>query len=308
MRLRPDASYHPFTLHMAKTRTMPTVIARFLIPALTLMASAFAGPASAADEPQARPHTAGPGVHVIEPPMRIPGLDRLRTIRVYLPPGYEGSGKRYPVLYMHDGQNLFDDATSYVGEWGVDESLDALAREGIELIVVGIDHGGDKRINELNAWPNPRFGAAENAAYTDFVVKTLKPWVDRHYRTRAGRKDTGIMGSSMGGLASHYAIYQYPGVFSKAGIFSPAYWVAGDAVFDWTAAHRLRRGSRLYFIAGGKEGDDMTGPFDHMVAQLRTAPGPQPALHAEIVAPAEHNERFWREEFPKAVRFLYGKP
>ena len=285
---------------------MPPITVRRLVSSIDLLASAFAGCATAADEPSTRPATAGPGVHVIEPPMRMPGLDRNRTLRVYLPPGYAESDKRYPVLYMHDGQNLFDDATSYAGEWGVDESLDALAREGIELIVVGIDHGDDKRINELNAWPNPRFGAAENAAYTDFVVKTLKPWVDRHYRTRPDRQDTGIMGSSMGGLASHYAVYAYPQVFSKAGIFSPAYWVAGDGVFDWTSAHRLQRDSRLYFVAGGKEGDDMSGPFEKMLAQLRAAPGPQPALHAEIVAPAEHNERFWRDEFPKAVRFLYA--
>lgn len=285
---------------------MPPVATRILVSALALLASALAGHASAADAPQARPSTAGPGVHVVEPPMRIPGLDRMRTIRVYLPPGYAESGKRYPVLYMHDGQNLFDDATSYVGEWGVDESLDALAGEGIELIVVGIDHGDGKRINELNAWPSPRFGAAENAAYTDFIVETLKPWVDDQYRTRPGREDTGIMGSSMGGLASHYAIHAYPQAFSKAGILSPAYWVAGDAVFDWTEEHRLPHDSRLYLAAGGKEGDDMTGPFERMVAQLRAAPGPLPALHAGIVAPAEHNERFWRDEFPQAVRFLYG--
>ncbi len=306
MRSRPEASYHLPLLHKATRRTMLPATVRFLVAALALLASTLAGRALATDEPQARPGTAGSGVHVIEPPMRIPGLDRMRTVRIYLPPGYAASGKHYPVLYMHDGQNLFDDATSYAGEWGVDESLDALAKDGIELIVVGIDHGGDKRLNELNAWPNPRFGAAENAAYTDFIVETLKPWVDDHYRTRPGREDTGILGSSMGGLASHYAIHQYPQVFSRAGIFSPAYWVAGDAVFDWTAAHRLRRDSRLYFAAGGKEGNDMTGPFERMVAQVRAAPGPQPALHAGIVAPAEHNERFWREEFPKAVRFLYA--
>ena len=110
----------------------------------SLIAALFIVPAAAlaADLPP----SAGPGVRVLEP-MTIPGLDRERTIRLYLPPGYDASTKRYPVLYMHDGQNLFDDATSYVGEWGVDEALDALAAEGLELIVVGIDHGGEKRFN-----------------------------------------------------------------------------------------------------------------------------------------------------------------
>jgi predicted alpha/beta superfamily hydrolase len=273
---------------------------------LVLATVALAGRAGAA-EPAARPHTANANVHVIAPPMTIPGLDRQRTIRVYLPPGYADGKARYPVLYMHDGQNLFDDATSYVGEWGVDEAMDALAKEGLPLIVVGIDHGGEKRFNELTAWPNPRFGAAEGAAYMEFVVKVLKPWVDRTYRTRPGRRDTGIMGSSMGGVASHYAIYQYPEVFSKAGIFSPAYWVADPAVFEWTAKRRLGKHSRLYFIAGGKEGDDMVRPFDPMVAQVRKAAGKRAAVHAELIPSGEHNERFWRGEFPKAIRFLYGK-
>lgn len=250
------------------------------------------------------PHSAGPGVHVLAP-MTIPGLGRERTIRIYLPPGYDASRKRYPVLYMHDGQNLFDDATSYVGEWGVDESLDQLAKEGIELIVVGVDHGNDKRMTELNAWDNARFGKGEGKEYTDFIVRVLKPWVDAHYRTRPGRKDTGIMGSSMGGLASQYALFEYPQVFSKAGIFSPAYWTA-PPVAEWTKAHEPGKHDRIYMIAGGKEGDDMTGPFAAMEAQLRGIRRHAPAIHSEVVAGAEHNERFWRGEFPKAVRYLFG--
>lgn len=275
--------------------------------ALAALSLACQTPALAQQAAPERPHTAGPNVQVIQTQMTIPGLNRPRTIRVYTPPGYATSGKRYPVLYMHDGQNLFDDATSYVGEWGVDEALDALAKEGIELIVVGIDHGGEKRMTELNAWPNPRFGPAEGVAYTDFIVKVLKPWVDRSYRTKPHRRDTGIMGSSMGGLASHYAIYQYPLVFTKAGVFSPAYWTAEPAVSEWTSARRLGIRSRMYFVAGGKEGGDMTGPFDPMVARVRATARGRSSIHAEIIPEGEHNERFWRGEFPKAVRFLYGK-
>jgi predicted alpha/beta superfamily hydrolase len=276
----------------------PSTVLATVAVAAALLSGPWAS-ARAAD----MPHSAGPGVHVLAP-MTIPGLDRPRTIRVYLPPGYDASRKHYPVLYMHDGQNLFDDATSYVGEWGVDESLDQLAKEGLELIVVGIDHGGEKRMTELNAWDNARFGKGEGAAYTDFVVKVLKPYVDAHYRTKRGRKHTGIMGSSMGGIASHYALFQYPGVFSKAGIFSPAYWTA-PPVSAWTQAHALGKHDRIYLIAGGKEGDEMTGPFAAMDAQLRAIRKHAPAIHSEVVAGAEHNEKFWRGEFPKAVRFLF---
>jgi predicted alpha/beta superfamily hydrolase len=105
---------------------------------------------------ETRPSTAGASVQLITPPLHMAGLGRERSIRVYLPPSYGKGKRRYPVLYMHDGQNLFDDATSFVGEWGVDESMDALAKsQGIEVIVVGIDHGQDKRISELSPWANP---------------------------------------------------------------------------------------------------------------------------------------------------------
>ena len=250
-----------------------------------------------------RPSTAGPGVHVLEP-MTIPGLGRERTIRLYLPPGYDASDARYPVLYMHDGQNLFDDATSYVGEWGVDEALDALAAEGLALIVVGIDHGGEKRFNELSPWANPRFGPGENAQYTDFVVNVVKPYIDAHYRTRPQREHTGIMGSSMGGIASHYALYAHGATFSKAGIFSPAYWT-GPAIRPWTLSATLRPGTRVWMNMGEKEGDDMVGPFAIMapLVEADVAPGD---FHAGVVPGAEHNERFWRGEFPDAVRFLFG--
>jgi predicted alpha/beta superfamily hydrolase len=275
---------------------MPSIRCLPFVTAALLALAPF--PSPAAD----RPHTAGPGVRILEP-MRIAPLGRDRTIRLYLPPGYETSGKRYPVLYMHDGQNLFDDATSYVGEWGVDEALDALAGEGLELIVVGIDHGGEKRFNELSPWPHAQFGRGENVPYTQFVVDVVKPFVDANYRTKPGRADTGIMGSSMGGIASHYALYARPQVFSKAGIFSPAYWT-GPAIEAWTAEKSLPPDTRVYMNMGEKEGGDMGRPFAPMSAlvQADVAPG---AFHAEVVPGAEHNERFWRDEFPKAVRFLY---
>ena len=117
---------------------------------------------------------------------------------------------------MHDGQNLFDKNTSGYGEWKVDEALDKLYREkGLKLIVVGIDHGGSERLNEYSPFKNEKYGGGKGDAYLDFVVNTLKPYIDSNYRTLSDKKNTGIMGSSMGGLISHYAALKFPKFLEK---------------------------------------------------------------------------------------------
>src|SRR5579862_4607712 len=206
---------------------------------------------------------------------------------------------------MHDGQNLFDDATAYAGEWGVDEALNALARErGLRLIVVGIDNGGADRIHELNAWDNPEFGRGEGEAYMAFIVGVLKPWIDQHYRTRPGREHTAIMGSSMGGLISTYALNRYPQVFGMAGIFSPAYWLA-PAVFDDTAAHPPAAAARIYFYAGGSESLSMVPDTERMFTLLRRAGLPAGNLRLNVIPVGRHNEAAWRAEFPRAITWLF---
>lgn len=253
---------------------------------------------------EGRPSTALPNVHVL-PAMTMPGLDRQRTIRIYLPPGYETSKARYPVLYMHDGQNLFDDATSYIGEWGVDETMNELSKtQQLNLIVVGVDNGLDLRVRELNPWDNPEHGKGEGKLYVDFIVSVVKPYIDAHYRTKKDRAHTGIMGSSLGGLISHYAIYEYPNVFSKAGIFSPAYWYA-PYVFDYTASHPVPKDVRLYFYAGGKEHETMVPNMQRVVATLRKRGFPEKQLRVEVNPDAQHNETAWRAEFPRAVEWLF---
>jgi predicted alpha/beta superfamily hydrolase len=244
-------------------------------------------------------------VRILPDLVEIPGLNRKRQIRLYLPPNYATSGKRYPVLYMHDGQNLFDDATSFVGEWKVDETLDALSKEGkLELIVVGIDNGGDKRMTELNAWDNTRFGAGEGRQYTDFIVGTLKPMIDAQYRTRPDRAHTAIMGSSMGGLASHYAIAQYPQVFGKAGVFSPAYWTATPA-FDFMAAHPLPKDARVYLLMGEKEGESMVPDVQRMAQVVAASGHPGANTVLRIVPGQQHNEGFWSGELREALLWMF---
>jgi len=252
--------------------------------------------------------TAQPNVHVLPQKLAMKELGRERTIRIYLPPGYEKSNKRYPVLYMHDGQNLFDAATSYSGEWGVDETLNELAKtKGLELIVVGVDNGGADRIHELNAWDNEKFGKGEGRQYMDFLVGTVKPYIDKHYRTKSDRANTAVMGSSMGGLISQYAIEQYPQVFSKAGIFSPAYWLAGSAVFDFAKSQPPRKDARLYFYAGGKEGESMLPDMQRMIDLLRADGHPQNKIDVVVDPEAKHYEVAWRAQFARAVLWLFDR-
>jgi len=249
--------------------------------------------------------TATSNVEVLSPAFQIPQLQRQRTIRLYLPDGYQQSGQRYPVLYMHDGQNLFDAATSYVGEWQVDEQLKQMQQQdGLALIVVGIDHGGEHRNHELLPYSGPPIGLAEGDQYLDFIVQTLKPYIDQHYRTEPGPEATGIMGSSMGGLISHYALLRYGQVFSKYGLFSPAYWTVKTELPNFSA--RLPASNqRLYFYMGQAEGGTMVPDIEQMVHQLVANGMTAQQAQYHLVAGADHNEAAWAKEFRRALLWLY---
>ncbi|MFL5540798.1 MAG: alpha/beta hydrolase-fold protein [Longimicrobiaceae bacterium] len=280
-----------------------------------------------------RVHTASASVTVIDTAFLIPQLGRPRRVWVYLPPGYATSGRRYPVLYMHDGQNVFDAATSGFGEWGVDETLDSLhARGGPDAIVVAVDHGGTKRLDEYSPWRNARYGGGEGAAYVDFLARTLKPYVDRRYRTLPDAAHTGVAGSSMGGLISLYAGLKYPDVFGRVGVFSPALWFAADSVLAYARRARPHAGQRFWFVTGAHEGDtpevyvnDQRRMIDTLAAagfrvaasaRRRTGSAgcplsPVPCslgvqVDSAIRADGTHAEWFWRREFPLAYRWLFG--
>jgi len=249
--------------------------------------------------------TATANVQVLPYQFVMPELDRQRSIRLYLPSSYQTSEKRYPVIYMHDGQNLFDDMTANTGEWGVDESLNQLAEENrLEVIVVGIDNGGDFRMNELSPWQNKRFGEAQGKQYMDFIVEIVKPYIDSNFRTRTGRLHTAIMGSSMGGLISHYAVHAYSDVFSKAGIFSPSYWYS-QQVFSFTQSKKAPLNARLYVMYGDEEGDGMIADTAKMQRQLRQQGHPRQNTLFKRVLEGEHNEQLWRSEFSEAVQWLF---
>lgn len=241
--------------------------------------------------------TASANVKIFDTTFYIPQLNRTRRIWIYLPPDYQKSEKKYPVLYMHDGQNLFDDATSYSGEWGVDEYLDStFLKTKKSVIVVGIDNGLSKRMSEYNRWEFQNFGKGEGDQYVDFLVKTLKPFIDKNFRTLKNKSNTYIAGSSMGGLISLIAVANYPKVFGGVGIFSPAFWTA-SGIDDYIQENAGKINSRLYFYAGGKEGEHMI-PDMKKVEELIREKSKSP-IKESIDMDAAHNEAAWRKWFPQ---------
>lgn len=286
----------------------------FLVPAAGVATSVVSVAGWRITSPAAAParSTASASVRVLSDSFAIPQLGRTRRVLLYLPPDYASTTKRYPVLYMHDGQNVFDAATSFAGEWGVDESLDRLqARGDWGAIVVAIDNGGAHRLTEYNPWANanPRLGGGEGDAYVAFLVHTLKPYIDQHYRTRPDRASTAIMGSSAGALISLYAALKYPEIFGRAGLFSCASWLADPPIFAFARqAHPGRPASRFYFVSGAFETKEGQPARDQrrMVDTLAAA-GFRRGTATRSRAPSDgkHAEWFWRREFPAAYQWLF---
>src|SRR5215213_7309190 len=245
--------------------------------------------------------TTSKNVRIIDTSFSIPQLKRTRRIWVYLPPDYATGNKKYPVLYMHDGQNLFNEATAYAGEWGVDETLDSMKKK---CIVVGIDNGLLKRMNEYNPYNNERFGPGEGKQYIDFIAKTLKPYIDKKYRTLKDKNNTTIAGSSMGGLISMYAIMVYPNVFGAAGVFSPSFWISPklkDDISKMVKSSTHRR-SRIYFYAGEQESKEMVRDVLNIFETMRMKAGCK--MEVRINAEGQHNEAAWRQEFPAFYNWI----
>jgi predicted alpha/beta superfamily hydrolase len=190
---------------------------------------------------------------VIQGGVYSPQLNNSRSLRIYLPPSYdENLQKRYPVLYMHDAQNLFDAATAFAGvEWRVDETIDGLVGSGAmdEVIVVGIDNTPG-RIDEYTPCCDPTYGGGKIDSYTAFILQTVKPFVDRTYRTRAGRNDTAMLGSSLGGLASFDIGWHHPEVFGKAGSMSGSFWWNGRSEVATVGNAEAKPAVRFYVDAG----------------------------------------------------------
>ncbi|MDI9364627.1 MAG: alpha/beta hydrolase-fold protein [Flavobacterium sp.] len=254
-------------------------------------------------------YTASPQVKVIDTAFKMPQLNSTRKIWIYLPKSYASSTKTYPVLYMHDGQNLFNEQTAYAAEWGIDECLDSLQQKiAKECIVVGIDNGGDKRMSEYSPYNYSLKGAfttpenkGEGKQYVDFLVQTLKPYIDTKYRTKKGPDFTFIAGSSMGGLISAYAIMQYPQVFGAAGIFSPSFWIAPN-IYTEATNFTTTALPRFFMYAGAKEDATMVTNVTKMETILKTKPRYE--VTTQISPLGQHNEAYWKLVFPGFYTWL----
>ncbi|MCP4417668.1 MAG: alpha/beta hydrolase [Chloroflexi bacterium] len=250
-----------------------------------------------------------------------PQLDNQRDILVYLPPSYNSSKAHYPVLYMHDGYNLFDEATSYTGEWHVDETMEYLSTtENLEAIIVGIPNMGIERLAEYSPFVDETYGGGKGDMYLTFLIQTLKPLIDRSFRTLPNKENTGIFGSSMGGLISLYAFFQFPAVFGFAGVMSPSLWFANQAIFEFVEKTPYQQGN-IYLDAGTREmgghWPDQTilrGRSRRYYGRVRNMKrilvkkGYRPTrnlLHVEGVGSA-HNEDAWATRLPNAIRFFLG--
>ena len=279
------------------------------IPELRLQVAAWEDQSGAA----LKKATASAQVHVLARDFAMPQLGRTRRVLVYLPADYARQPvRRYPVLYLHDGQNVFDEATSFSGEWGIDEALDRLRVAGQDAtgsIVVAIDNGQQFRSDEYIPWRSaglndqPHQGG-QGAQYIDFLAQTLKPYVDAHYRTRSEAAHTGIAGSSLGGLISVYAALKYPRVFGEVGAFSPAFWVCNDSLRAFARTHPAARTARFYFVCGPKESETMLPLMAQWRDELRAEGVSAANISCHTPATGEHKEWFWRREFPAAYRFL----
>ncbi|MBF0502888.1 MAG: hypothetical protein HQM09_22325 [Candidatus Riflebacteria bacterium] len=232
------------------------------------------------------------------------GLRYNRDVQILLPPSYETSpSRRYQVLYMHDGQNLFDPATSFAGaDWKVDETVSRLIMDGKipEIIVVGIANTPD-RMEEYNLY-TPR-----GKAYARFIVEKLKPMIDARYRTLSGREQTAIMGSSMGGLFSFQLAWAYPEVFTMAGCLSSAFWPSKSRIYRAVSEDlRPLKGIRIYLDCGGKEPSFVQSlrKMTELLYKLGYREGLD--VHSFLDPEANHSEPAWARRLEIPLTFLFG--
>ncbi len=221
-----------------------------------------------------------------------------RDVVIYLPPSYATSERRYPVLYMQDGQNLFDDRTAFNGQdWHADETMERMSGDGYEAILVGVSHGGEQRLVEYNPFPG-RWGA-KGEEYVSFLCDQLKPLIDSQLRTLPEHSATGILGSSMGGLISLYAFFSRPEVFGMCGAMSPSLFVGRNAILKYVQQAPFNLG-KIYLDNGTRE------PSARSMFDVLKEKGYRTRTDIKYVAEhgGQHTESAWARRLPGALRFL----
>ena len=244
-----------------------------------------------------------------------------RFLRVWLPPGYDdpqNTGRRYPVLYLNDGQNLFESATSFTGvEWQVDETADRLIKEGTlpSMVIVGIDNASQDRIREYmpHRSLHPVIVRAQGNRFPDFLIKEVMPFVARNYRVATGPENTGLGGSSLGALISLYTTAVRPNVFGRLLLESPSLWASNRQMIR--QSRQIRNWPERIFLgtgtaeAGRPDRDQsMVDDVRELAAIFRRAGVDDRRLKLFIDEGASHHESAWARRFPEAVLFLFGQP
>ena len=238
-------------------------------------------------------------------------LRNQRDLIVYLPPGYAEQPQRsFPVLYLHDGQNLFDGATSFIPgvDWHVGQTADHFIYESrVEpLIIVGIYNAGKQRIGEYTPTRAPKLGGGRADRYAKFLLEEVRPFVNRQYRIAEGADRTGIGGSSLGGLVSLYLGLRQPQVFGKIAALSPSVWWNERVILRFAAAASVQPLPRIWLDIGTREGPRIVDDVERFRDVLITK-GWQldRSLHYERVEGAEHNEAAWAARVGPFLQFLF---
>lgn len=253
---------------------------------------------------QAMPHY--PIIEMIDRDFEIPQLGKKRRIWALLPHDYYDTDKRYPVLYLQDAQNLFDDDAPF-GSWSIDRHLMEMSVNGTgQLVVIAVDHGGRERIQEYSPYHHRKFGEGQGKSYANFIIETLKPYVDSHYRTRPERDYSGIGGSSMGGLISAYIGIVHPTWFSRLMIFSPSFWYSDEIYFD-AFKYNYTLPMRMFIYAGERESRFMSQHIHqfHRAVQHGSFSTNLTTFNIVIDPHGQHQEKYWGDIFPAAVKWLF---
>ncbi|MFV5696475.1 alpha/beta hydrolase [Flavobacterium sp. LB3P122] len=245
-----------------------------------------------------------PQVQLISDEFIIPQLNKTRKIWALLPHDYDNSSESYPVMYLQDAQNLFNESAEF-GNWEIDKKLAVMSEYKIgKIIIIAIEHAEEDRVKEYNVGKTV-LGKGQGKKYIRFVTDTLKPYVDSNFRTKKEQEFTGIGGSSMGGLISIFSGLRNPEVYGKLMIFSPSLWVVPELKINVEKANSAD--TKIYLYAGGDESKTMIEHVKKFQKDLISSEfvKDKSKINLSINRQGKHSETYWSDEFPKAIEWLF---